>query len=144
MRPADYLKKIAVHSCIYYTASTFCILFLYWAVNADLSRGMHPGALFFILPFSVCFACANIIWKSEKLKTAARLFLHCLLTLGGIWLFLYLPNKEGSANGSQSLILFVVFLLLYFIVMGTILIVKSRIKRIKRDTSNYTGVYNKK
>ena len=49
MQGKDLAKHIALWSCVYYTAATFFILFLYFLLNADLSGGLKAMALIAIL-----------------------------------------------------------------------------------------------
>ncbi len=139
-----YIKKIVTAACIYYTAATFLILFLYWALNSDLSRGVQPRSLIFILPFAICFATANVIFGHAPIGPGMRVLLHFLLTVGGAWIFLYLPGRDPAAAGSQGLILFLALTILYAIIMGAVLVFKARIKRVQRDESEYNGVYKNK
>lgn len=138
-----YLKKIALHSCVYYTAVTFFVLFLYVLLMRDLSRGLQAFALIMFLPFSICFASANIIYRETPLSKWARVTLHYLLTVGGAYVFLYLPNKDPQQSGAAALVLFLIFTLIYVIIMSIVLGVSSRIHRVKRDEEKYHNVYKK-
>ncbi|MBQ8356780.1 MAG: hypothetical protein IJX39_03120 [Clostridia bacterium] len=141
MKEKDYLKKIGIHTCIYYTAATFLILFLYFILNTDLSAGVQPEALICILPFALLFACANILYKYAPIKTGWKVLLHYILTLGGAFCCLYLPNKDPEANASQGLILFLALSLIYIMIMGIVLGLSARIRRVMRDESHYKSVY---
>ena len=143
MSTKDVLKKIALGSCVYYTAVTFFVLFLYFALNLDLARGMQAPALIAILPFSVLFASANTIYRHTHLPKLARVMIHYVLTVGGAFFFLYMPNKDPQQSGKQALILFLLFSLLYAIVMGIVLMISGRIHRVKRDEGKYHNVYKK-
>ena len=144
MQSKDLAKRIALFSCVYYTLFTFIILFLYFALNTDLSKGMHPVALIAILPFSFCFASANALYRHTSFRKAIRLSLHFLLSVGGAMLFLYLPNKSPEQDLNDALLILLVLALLYWLVMGTILIVTARIRRVERETATYKSVYKKK
>ncbi|MBE6554774.1 MAG: hypothetical protein E7663_00875 [Ruminococcaceae bacterium] len=137
------VRTIALAACVYYTAATFLLLFIYWIINLDLSRGMNPLSLILILPFSIFFAVANYIYGIEKLDTWVRVILHYVITMTGIWCFLFLPNQRGG-TASGALILFVVLTVIYAMIMSVILIVKGRIRRITRDETEYVSVYGKK
>ena len=143
MNAKDYLKKIALNSCVYYTAATFFVLFLYFALNLDLSGGMQALALIAILPFSICFASANTIYRYATMPKWLCVMIHYVLTVGGAFLFLYLPNKDPQQSAKQALILFLVFSILYAIIMGAILLVSGRVARVKRDEEKYHSVYKK-
>ena len=143
MNSNDFAKKIAVGTCIYYTAVTFFILFLYFALNADLSAGLQPVALISILPFSFCFSVANTVYRHTTWKGWVRLLFHYFLTVVGAFVCLYLPNKSAQQQTAASMLLFLVFTVIYFVIMGTILAIRARIKRVKRDEAIYHSVYKK-
>ena len=143
MNTKQILKKIALGSCVYYTAVTFFVLFLYFVLNFDLADGMQALALIAILPFSIFFASANTLYRHATLAKWLRVLLHYVLTVGGAFVFLYLPNKDPQQTGKQALILFLVFTVLYALIMGTILVISGRIHRVKRDEGKYHNVYKK-
>ena len=143
MSTKDYAKKIAIGTCIYYTATTFLILFLYFVLNVDLTLGIDPLALISILPFAVCFSVANVIYRHTKLKIGWRALIHYVLTVGAAFVCLYLPNKTEQQKASGALILFLLFTVIYFLIMGTIWIITGRIKRVTRDEEKYHSVYKK-
>ena len=144
MQKKDYLKKISLAACVYYTAAVFAILFIYWLINADLSRGLHPVSLILILPFSFCFAAANTLFAHAFRSTATKVMVHYMLTIGGIWLFLFLPNMREGQSASGAFILFLVFTVVYVLIMAAVLSFRSRMKRITRDESEYVSVYGNK
>ena len=144
MKSKSYLKKIAVHACIYYTAASFLLLFLYWLLSKDLSHGIHPLAQLFILPFAFCFAAANICFTYWKEKTYVKVMVHYALTVGGAFFFLYLPNQAEDHAPAQGFIMFLALSLFYALILSVVGFVRSRIYRVKRDEKAYTSVYKKK
>lgn len=134
-------KKICTHMCIYYTAATFFLLFLYLILLRDLSSGFSPIALVSILPFSALFAFANLNYRYSEMRLLWRVLLHYVLTIGSAFVFLYLPNKAEDAKASQGFILILVFSLIYFVIMGIILGVRARVERVKCDTKQYKSLY---
>ena len=143
MNAKDYAKKIALGTCIYYTAATFLILFLYFVLNVDTTLGVQPVILIAILPFAFFFAVANTIYRHTELEIGWRILIHYALSVGGAFLFLYLPNKDPAQSGAAALLLFLIFTLIYFLIMGTIWTIRARIKRVKRDEAKYYKVYKK-
>ena len=143
MEIRHYLKKIALSTCVYYTAVTFFVLFLFFLINADLSRGVHPVSLILFLPFSLCFATANTYFRHAKQGIFLKVLVHYVLTLGGTWLFLFLPNKADDQPASSAFILFVALSVLYAVIMTVILVIRSRFKRVTREESEYVSVYAK-
>ena len=143
MNARDYTKKIALGACVYYTAATFLLLFIYFALNIDLSGGMQAIALIFILPFALCFSAANTVYRHTALQKWLRVLIHYALTVGGAFAFLYLPNKDPQQTGSTALLIFLFFTLFYAAVMGTVLLICARIHRVQRDEAKYHSVYKK-
>ncbi len=143
MNAKDYAKKIALGTCIYYTAVTFLILFLYFALNVDTTMGVQPVILIAILPFAFFFSVANVIYRHTEKKIGWRALIHYTLTVGGAFLFLYLPNKDPHQKASVALLMFVLATVIYFLIMGTIWVLQARIKRVKRDEAKYHKVYKK-
>ena len=137
----DFFKKICIHTCFYFTAATLLLILFGLAVNQDLSRGIHPGAQALLLPFSFLLATANIQFKYADFHIAGRTAIHYALTMFGTMCCLYLPNKNAGAGGSQGLILFVALSAIYAIIMGIVLGIRARIKRVTRDESRYKSVY---
>ena len=143
MNAKDYAKKIALGTCIYYTAATFLILFLYFVLNVDTTLGVQPVILIAILPFAFFFAVANTIYRHTELEIGWRILIHYTLSVGGAFLFLYLPNKDPAQSSAAALLLFLIFTLIYFLIMGTIWTIRARIKRVERDEAKYYKVYKK-
>ena len=141
MKPKELIRHVALFSCVYYTAATFLILFIYFLISFDLSRGVRATALVAILPFAVFFAAANAIYRHTFLKKGARLLIHYLLTIGGAMLFLYLPNRDAGQGAESFLKLLLVLSLLYGVVMTLILLISARAARVRRDTAEYNEVY---
>ncbi len=138
-----YIKKILLSTCVYYTIVTFFVLFLYWIINADLSRGLNPISLILFLPFSLAFSFANHLFRHGKMNKAGKVLLHYLLTMGGIFLFLFLPNKSGGQSPAGAFILFLVLSIIYAVIVGIILFLQGRMQKLGRDTSAYVSVYKK-
>lgn len=139
-----YAKKICIHTCIYYTIATFVLLLIYAFLSRDLSQGLQVKAQICLLPFALLFATANVLFKHAPISAAWRVALHYALTLSGIMLCLYLPNKDPQASGSQGLILYIALTAIYAIVMGVILGLGARIKHVQRDSARYTSLYKNK
>lgn len=142
MSAKDYFKRILIHTCIYFTTTTFLLLFLYFALSLDLTSGIQPVAQICILPFSFLLAVANIFFKyATDWGIGWRVSIHYALTLGGAFLCLYLPNK-GDAAAKQGLIIFVIMTVLYAVVMSILLGISARIHRVTRDEARYKSLFD--
>jgi len=143
MQRKELLKRIMLSACVYYTVTTFLLIFLFWLFAGDITRAMHPVALMLILPFCVCFATANRIFKSQKLARWQRVLTHYAITMASIFLFLFLPNKAKGQPVGGAFLLLLILTLIYALIMGTILFFSARVARISREESTYTSVYKK-
>ena len=145
MQEKGYYKAIALYACVYYTVTTFLISFIYWALNTgNIKNGFNLIALVLVFPFSLFFSAANMLYRHSQIKKGWRLLLHFLLTVGGAFLFLYLPNKPEEQNTFGAVIILMVFTVVYWIIMGAVLGINARIHRVKREAAAYTSVYRKK
>jgi predicted membrane protein len=141
MNTKDYLKKICFHTCLYFTAATLLLLLVSIIVNNDLTRGIHPGNQALLFPFALLFALANILFQYGAFKTWIRVVLHYALTILSVFCCLYLPNREANASASQGFKFFLAITIIYAIIMGVLLGVRARIKRVTRDAAHYKSVY---
>lgn len=144
MKKNHILKKIFLNACVYYTITTFLLIFLFWLISNDITRAMHPVALMLVLPFSLGLSAANKLFQYEKMGLWARVMLHYSITMASIWCFLFLPNKAPGQSAAGALILYLILTLLYAVIIGVFLYFKGRIKRITREESKYISVYKKK
>lgn len=138
------IKRVLIHTCIYFTLTSLLLLFIYWVVSKDTSHGIQPLAFLLMLPFSCFFSVANAEFSLAPMPKAVRVAIHYMLTVGGAFVCLYLPNRESGSTSSQGLVLFFAFTALYAAVMIPLLIISARAKRITRDETEYTSVYTKK
>lgn len=142
MNAKDYFKKICTHAAYYFTAATLLLILFYIIFSMDLTRGIHPGAQALLLPFALLFATANVQYKYAGYSMIYRVCIHYLLTVVGAFCLLYLPNRQGTANASQGLILYIALTLFYAIVMGVVIGVAARAKKVKRDGKAYRQLYH--
>ncbi len=139
----NYIGIIFKNACIYYTVTTFLLIFLFWLVSNDITRAMHPVALMLILPFSLLFATANTIFSKSSLDLWVKVICHYTITMLGLMLCLYLPNKAPDARAMGAFSLFLVLSLIYAVIMGVVLYLRARLFKVERDEKAYTSVYKK-
>ena len=142
MQAKEWIQKILVRTCVYFTVTTFVILIVNW-IMAGLAEGMRPLALILILPFSLCFAVGNVLLRYGKLQKPLMIVLHYILSVGSAFMCLYLPTRDTNSTPSNAFVFFIALTLIYVIIMGTIGIFKSRAGRLKRDSKEYKSIYKK-
>jgi len=139
----NFLGLIFKNACVYYTVTTFLLIFLFWLISDDITRAMHPVSLMLILPFSLLFATANTIFRESGLDTWVKVICHYTMTMLGVMLCLYLPNQAADARPMGALALLLALSVIYAIVMGVVLYLRARLYKVERDEKAYTGVYKK-
>ena len=139
----NYLGIIFKNACIYYTVTTFLLIFLFWLISDDITRAMHPVALMLILPFSLLFASANTLFCAAKMDTWLKVICHYSITMLALMLCLYLPNKASDARPMGALALLLALSVIYAVIMGIVLTLRARLFRVERDEKAYTSVYKK-
>lgn len=130
-------QKIMTDSCIVYAVIVIVLCVLLLFVSEGASRAVSPLNFLLVFPFSVLFSSANYIGKSTRLSSILRFIIHAVFTVGGFFVFLYLPAFSGSSE-SSSLVVFIVFLALYLIVYGTVILFRRRWKKELSAESDYT------
>lgn len=129
-------KYLLLWSSAYFTAITLLLL-IPQAFQPDTY--VAPLKFLLIYPFAVIMALGNLVIKAPSLKLGAKTLLHCVMTIGGAYLFLILPSK-GSAN---ALVVLAVFALVYFAVAAPILIVKKRRLKKAEEAIPYKPMFSK-
>lgn len=143
MKAKETILKIWLNACVCFTVTTFVILATYWLL-VGLSDGMRPLALILIFPFSLCFSAANMLLRYGKMQKALAVVLHYILTVGGVYLFLYWPMRAPGSTTGGAFLFFVLLTLVYILIMGVIAVFKGRSKRLSRDSKDYKNVYENK
>ena len=142
--------KFLNHTCRVYTITAVLLvmmsdLFLY-SQNAANSNNAYWGVsletFWMIIPFSVFFALANLLYGYKKIVAFLRVLLHCVIVTLAAFTLLYLPQHTQATN-SNKLTIFLVMLVLYWICMLPYLIVVSIVKRKKNATTEYQSAFKK-
>lgn len=73
--------------------------------------------VYLLAPMALCFAAAGLVRLSDR-RLWVRLTLHALLSLGGFWLFGYLPYRlQTRSGGTQMLIMALLALFVYAVLL---------------------------
>lgn len=138
----DFIQKIVVPACIYFTIITVPFALLVFAIYGGGSFGGTLSALrtamFFI--FALVFSTANALVKSERITFGMRILIHALLTGVGFWLFILLPAQLG---GSGTLTGMLIYLVVYAIVLVVVLAKRAQNKKLENRQSEYREMFKK-
>lgn len=120
------IRALLVRAACWFSALTLLVLTPSLFNGGTDSFTVSALRVYLLFPMALCFAGAGLV-RLSGLKFGVRLTLHALLSLGGFWLFGYLPflikNKSG---GAQVLLMTLCSLLVYVIALVILLAVKRR------------------
>ena len=128
------IKQIFIGASVSFTVIVIVLSFILAGLSGNQS--IDPIRFLLIFPFSVCLSLANIYHKNEKHAAFLRFFVHSLLTVGGFFLFLYLPAYRNAETSSLFLVL-LLFSVLYVIGYGIYALFIGRWKKQVRLESDY-------
>ena len=140
-----FLKNTLTRAVIYFTILTSIFALIILLVYSDNPEGANISALrtFLFLPFCIAFGAANTIITLETPGPAARWFLHGLLTVVSGYLCLILP-ATSDRKGSEKLVGFLSFLVVYVVLITVFIVFKGRIKTAREKESLYSDSASKR
>ena len=134
--------KYVIPACVYFTILTVVSYFLGEVIseeNRNLIPNFHMILLFLLFGFA--FNGANKVFINKKLSIASRVIIHYAICTA--YLLIFMLSSPADISPSTSFTIFAVFTVIYFIIMGTILTVRSRINRRRNSKSEYKAIYDK-
>lgn len=139
------VKSLWLGSCSRFTVLCLIMLVVSAIASDSLTVTYVDTVHFFLLlPFGFCLAIAARVRLSDSLSTGVKCMLHATVTLGGFYLFAYLPYQiRTSPSPMQVLILLLAAMLLYAVVMGVYALVAHRRRRKAVEEAPYVSQYRK-
>ena len=138
-------KNLWLGTCARYTVLCL-ILLLASAIASDSLTVTYVDTVSFLLqlPFGLCLTLAAWVRRSDKLSTGAKVGLHALATMGGFYLFCYLPYQlRTKPSGMQVFIILLVAVILYGITMAIVAAVTAKTRQKKLDEIPYESQFRK-
>ena len=143
--PRATLRALWLGTCARYTV--LCLIMLVTSAIASDSLTVtyvDTVRFFLLLPFGLCLTLAATVRRSDKLSALAKVGLHALSTLGGFYLFCYLPYQvRTKPTGMQVLIILLLVVVLYAAVMGIYAAVTAGARQKKIDDTPYESQFRK-
>ncbi len=96
---------------------------------------------FLLLAFSFILASANNLFKSKNLHISLKIFLHYVITSLSFYV-LFISVSGYDPGRSSTMILLLVYTVIYFSVCATVLIIRGHNKNKKIASSDYKSIYN--
>ena len=139
------LKSLWLGTCARYTV--LCLILLVTSAIASDSLAVtyvDTVRFFLLLPLGLCLTLAAWVRRSDKLSTGAKVGLHALATLGGFYVFGYLPYQvRTKPTGMQILIILLLAVIIYAAVMGVFAAVTAGKRQKKVDDTPYESQFRK-
>ena len=143
--PGAIIRSLWLGTCARYTVLCMILLVVSAIASDSLTVTYVDTVRFFLLlPFGLCLTLAAWTRRSPKLGAGAKVGLHALATLGGFYLFCYLPYQvRTKPAGMQVLIFLLLVALLYAFVMGIYAAVTAKTRQKKIDDTPYESQFRK-
>ena len=143
--PVAIIRSLWLGTCARYTV--LCLILLVTSAIASDSLTVtyvDTVRFFLLLPFGISLTLAAWVRRSDKLSTGAKVGLHALATLGGFYLFCYLPYQvRTKPAGMQVLIILLLVAVLYAVVMGIYAAVTAKTRQRQVDDTPYESQFRK-
>lgn len=134
------VKQIFVSSAVLFTVAVLLLGFILAGTSGDLS--IDPIRFLLIYPFALSLATGNHLHEAKKHSPFLAFLFNFIFTVGGFFLFLYLPAYKGASSSSSFLIL-LLFTLIYLVIYGIDALFRSRWKKQIRLESDYQPQFSK-
>lgn len=125
-------KRLLTRTCVWFTLLSVLLMVIYAVRSgADGTFFIELYRYFLLLPCSLFWAGAGIVYRHTAWGAFLRLLLHYLLTTLAFFLFLWLP--QGGHGAVQNLLAIVFFTVGYAIVFALIRLTRHRYRSIREE-----------
>ena len=133
MKTLRILKQWMTDGCIYYTVISVLFLFISLAMGNDTDRTLvRESSFLLMLPCGLVISIGTQLLRTKKMPRWSRYLSHYLLTVLGVFLFLWLP-ADSSATPMAGFLMLVLFSVLYWLIFLVALLVRSRYRKLMED-----------
>ena len=143
--PVARLRSLWLGPCARFTL--LCLFMLVTSAIASDSLAItyvDTVHFFLLLPFGLCLTLAAGVRRSPKLGSGAKVGLHALCTLGGFYLFGYLPYQvRTKPSDIQILLILLAAVLVYTLIMGVYAAATAKSRQKKRNETPYESQFRK-
>ena len=150
----SFWKKVFYGGCALFCVLAVLISLLMLIINSattentfDIALSVFRILMLAVFCFAFSFACT--FYRVDSMKEWLRLCLHFIITALAFFVCIYSPvNAEINASGGEmpsenSLIVFALFTVVYFVCYGILKAAKSLSKKSKAKKEEYSPVYKK-
>ena len=143
--PAAILRDLWLGACARFTILCLILLVTSSIASDSLTITYVDTVRFFLLlPFGITLTLSAWVRRSDKLTAGSKVGLHALSTLGGFYLFCYLPYQvRTNPSGMQVLIILLLVVILYAIVIAIYTAVTRKSRQKQLDETPYESQFRK-
>ena len=123
------IKKWFIDGCVWFTCISVLLLFFSLVITDTTAISCTRFLLLFVC--GLCFSLAGMIKASRQTPYIARVLLHSIIDTLSVFLFLYLPTSINQA--ATRLLMFLLISLVYWLVIGTIALIRSRVRKLMEE-----------
>ena len=140
----SYIKKIALNTCVIFTAITVAYGILVSLMNPDAEQILIDGTrivLFFF--FALLVSLANALLSIKKMPSAIRVILHYLLSTFAFYLCVLFPVADTKVGAGFTVVGLSLFTVAYALGAATVCITRTSHKRNKEKKETYENRFSK-
>lgn len=141
--PTKPWRAWLLNACAWYTALTVLILIITLLMGGG-DKALQPLQCLLFLPLGLCLSGAGLL-RRAPLHGGVYVICHALLTIGGIFLFGFLPYILNSNAGSAGVLMFLLLSLCIWGVAFAVFFVRDRRTKVRvRDVQPYKPQFGKR
>ena len=135
--------------CGVYTVAALLLLLFNLALGSSMTQTtVNSAAFLWLFLFAAFLSAANLQLRLCSFALIGRVLLHCFVTVGGGFCFLYLPTNT-KAVASSKLLMLLLMLVAYWVVMALYLVLRPKESRAAhggkdRGSEPYRSVFGNK
>lgn len=131
-----------LRACAWYTILTALILIIDLVAGGANDTALQPLQCLLLFPLGLCLSGANVV-RRTSMPGYARVLCHALLTVGGIFLFGFLPYiLKQNRNSMMVLICLLVSTALWGIAFAVLSVHSHRQEAKTRDAQPYRSQFD--
>ena len=136
---AAVIKDIFIKACIYFTVSIILLNIFGYFLNVSW---FEPGMCFLFALASFFAGIAVQVYKLTKIPAFSRHIAFFILVYADFFLVV-IPLSSYSTNQGSALYLSIAFAIVYLVIFGICIGIKSAVNAVRNKNLKYTAVYTK-
>ena len=132
MKTWNNVKRWLTGGCVYYTLLSVLLILIRYLADPNNSNHSIPTSFWQILPCARCFSAAGMLLTAKALPRWGRYLSHYAICILSVVVFFFLLSS-APLKAVTVLLLTVLLTVLYWIVFGLVLLIRSRIRALLEE-----------